>query len=237
MAYFFFDFRDKEKQNARALLTSILVQLSHQSDSFCDILFGLYSEYHRGSQQPSDSALTQCLRDIFEAAGQVPTYIIVDALDECPDTSGMQSPREKVLDLVEELVDSELRLTNLRLCITSRPEVDIRSVLEPLTALTSTSNRVSLHDEIGQKKDIVDYVSSVVHLDRKMKRWRVEDKKLVIQTLSDKAGGMYGLSPLLATYSHTLRQVSMGILSTRNCAPLSCAECAPHSRRVARNPG
>lgn len=187
MAYFFFDFRDKEKQNARALLTSILVQLSHQSDPFCDILFGLYSAYHRGSQQPSDSALTQCLRDILEVAGQVPTCIIVDALDECPDTSGMQSPREKVLDLVEEL--AELRLPNLRLCITSRPEVDIRSVLEPLT---SSSNRISLHDEIGQKKDIVDYVSSVVQSDRKMKRWREEDKKLVIKTLSDKAGGMYG---------------------------------------------
>ena len=188
MAYFFFDFRDKEKQNARALLTSILVQLSHQSDSFSDVLLGLYSAYHRGSQQPSDSALIQCLRDILEVAGQVPTYIIVDALDECPDTSGMQSSREKVLDLVEELVG--FYFPNLRLCITSRPEVDIRSALEPLA---STSNRISLHDEGGQKKDIVDYVNSVVRSDRKMKKWREEDKKLVIQILSDKAGGMYGI--------------------------------------------
>jgi hypothetical protein len=187
MAYFFFDFRDKEKQNARALLTSILVQLSDQSDSFCDVLLGLYTVYHRGSQQPSDSALTQCLRDILEVAGQVPTYIIVDALDESPDTSGMQSSREKVLDLVEDLVES--CLPNLRLCITSRPEVDIRNVLEPLT---SSSNRISLHDESGQKKDIVDYISSVVRSDRKMKKWREEDKNLVIRTLSDKASGMYG---------------------------------------------
>ena len=187
MAYFFFDFRDKEKQNARALLTSILVQLSDQSDSFCDVLLRLYTAYHRGSQQPSDSALTQCLRDILEVAGQVPIYIIVDALDECPDTSGMQSSREKVLDLVEHLV--ELCLPNLRLCITSRPEVDIRNVLEPLT---SSSNRISLHDESGQKKDILDYINSVVRSDIKMKNWREEDMKLVIQTLSDKASGMYG---------------------------------------------
>ena len=186
VAYFFFDFRDKEKQNVRALLTSILIQLSHQSDSFCDILLELYSAHHRGSQQPSDSALTQCLRDILEVAGQVPTYIVLDALDECPDTSGIQSSREKVLDLVEELVG--FYLPNLRLCITSRPEVDIRSVLEPLA-----SNRMSLHDEYGQKKDIVDYISFVVRSDRKMKRWREEDKRLVIRILSDKAGGMYGL--------------------------------------------
>jgi hypothetical protein len=187
MAYFFFDFRDKGKQNARALLTSILVQLSDQSDSFCDVLLALYTACHRGSQQPSDGALTQCLRDILEVAGQVPTYIIVDALDECPDTAGMQSSREKVLDLVEDLVES--CPPNLRLCITSRPEVDIRNVLEPLT---SSSNRISLHDERGQKKDIVDYISSVVRSDRKMKKWREEDKKLVIRTLSDKASGMYG---------------------------------------------
>jgi hypothetical protein len=186
MAYFFFDFRDKEKQNARAFLTSILVQLSDQFDTFCDVLFALYTTYHRGSQQPSDTALAQCLRDILEVAGQVPVYIIVDALDECPDTSGTQSSREKVLDLLEDLVES--CLPNLRLCITSRPEVDIRNVLEPLT---SSSNRISLHDESGQKTDIVDYINSVVRSDRKMKKWREEDKKLVIQTLSNKASGMY----------------------------------------------
>jgi hypothetical protein len=110
----------------------------------------------------------------------------VDALDECPDTSGMQSSREKVLDLLEDLL--ELCLPNLRLCITSRPEVDIRNVLEPLT---SSSNRISLHDESGQKTDIVDYINSVVRSDRKTKKWREEDKRLVIRTLSDKASGMY----------------------------------------------
>lgn len=91
---------------------------------------------------------------------QVPTYIIVDALNECPDTSRMWSPREKILNLVVALHP------DLRLCITSRPEVDIRTVLGPLT---STSNRKFLHDESGQK-DTIHYVSSVVCSDRKTKR-------------------------------------------------------------------
>jgi hypothetical protein len=38
-------------------------------------------------------------------------------------------------------------------------------------------------------KDIVDYISSVVHSDTKMQRWR-EDGKLVIETLSEKANVM-----------------------------------------------
>lgn len=175
------------------MLTSILVQLSHQSDSFCDILLDFYSSNHLGSQQPSSGALLQCLQDILRVSQQVPTYIILDALDECPHTSGTQSKREKVLDLIKELV--KLHLPNLRLCITSRPEVDIRTVLEPLT---STPNCVTLHDESGQKQDIVDYINSVVRSDTRM-GLREEDKDLIIQRLSDRADGMYVLPSFLAT--------------------------------------
>ena len=114
---------------------------------------------------------------------EIPIYLIFDALDECPNTTGVPSSRDKVLSLVEKLV--KLNLPNLHLCITSRPEIDIRNFLEPLAP-----NRMSLHDESGQKKDIIDYVNSVVYLDMNMRRWREEDKKVVIEVLSDKADGM-----------------------------------------------
>jgi hypothetical protein len=195
MAYFFFDFKDTGKQDSRAFLTSILVQLSSQSVSFRDILLEFYSAHQRGSQHPSDSVLMQCLEKMLKFP-EFPLYLIVDALDECPDTSGMHTSREKLLDLVEDLVG--LQLPNLRLCITSRSEVDIRDVLEPLT---STSNRISLHDEDGQKKDIAEYISSVVYSDKKIKRWREQDKELVVKTLSDRADGMYVfLSPLITPF-------------------------------------
>ena len=95
----------------------------------------------------------------------------------------MPTPREEVLDLVKGLVD--LHLPNLHICVTSRPEIDIQTILEPLTSL-----RVSLHNQSGQKKDIVNYVSSIVSSDLKMRRWREEDRKLVIETLSERADGM-----------------------------------------------
>ena len=120
---------------------------------------------------------------MLTAPGEASIYLILDALDECPSTTGLPPPREKVLELVEKLVN--LKLPNLRLCITSRPEADIRASLEPLT-----SNRISLHDQIGQRKDIANYVRSVVYSDRSMRRWRDEEKELVIQTLSERADGM-----------------------------------------------
>jgi len=120
---------------------------------------------------------------MLKASGRVPVYLIIDALDECPNTTKLPPPREKMLELIEKLV--KLNLPNLRLCVTSRPEIDIRVSLEPLT-----TKRISLHEQSGQKKDIEDYVRSVVYSDRNMKRWRDDDKKLVVETLTAKADGM-----------------------------------------------
>ena len=185
MAYFYFDYKDTRKQDARALLTSFVIQLCDRSDSFCDIILGLYLAHRGGSQQPTDGALAQSLKKMITTAGTVPIYLIIDALDECPDTSGLQSSREKVLELVMDLLGSNN--PNLRLCITSRPEIDIRSSLEQWT---SESCRISLHDQSSQKEDITDYIRSVVYSDKKMKRCRAEDKELVTETLSDRADGM-----------------------------------------------
>ncbi|KAI9434710.1 hypothetical protein H4582DRAFT_1855810 [Lactarius indigo] len=177
MAYFYFDFKDTAKQDSRALLSSLLIQLSHQSDVYCDILHDLYSAHRQGLVQPNEDALAQCLKTMLVALGQTPIYLILDAVDECVNTSG-------VLRLVKDLVG--LKLSNLHMCITSRPEIDIRNALEPLAA-----HRISLHDESGQSADIASYVNSVVHSDSRMRRWRAEERDLVVERLSTKADGMF----------------------------------------------
>ncbi|KAH9161011.1 hypothetical protein EDB89DRAFT_1914149 [Lactarius sanguifluus] len=186
MAYFYFDFRDVDKRSRRNLLPSLLVQLSTRSDSFCDVLSHLYKSHDDGARQPSDDALMHCLKDMLTLPDQGPAYLILDALDECPNTSGFPSFRKQVLDLVEDLVD--LRLPSLHICVTSRPEVDIKDALERVA-----SHSVSLHDEGGQQKEIVKYVEYVVRSNsvREMKRWRDSDKDLVIETLTEGADGMF----------------------------------------------
>jgi hypothetical protein len=116
LAMFYHDFREDKKKNLRGLLSSVLVQLCRQSDSYCDILSKLYSDHENGSQDPSDDELVQCLQDLLEVPGQAPIYLIIDALDECPNTSAVPSPREKVLTLVKQLIES--RLANLHICVT-----------------------------------------------------------------------------------------------------------------------
>jgi hypothetical protein len=183
VVYFYCDFRDEDKQNCRNLVLSIISQLCTQSDLCFDTISRIYLAHDEGARDPSDETLTNCLTEMLSLPDQRPIYLIVDALDECPNNSGLPTPREEVLDLVENLVN--LHVPHLHICVTSRPEIDIQTILEPLTTL-----QVSLHDQSGQKKDIVDYVSSVVYSDKKMRRWREEDRELVIEMLSERADGM-----------------------------------------------
>ena len=183
MAYYYFDFRDVKKQDCYGLLSSLILQLSAESDSCFSVLSQLYSDHGHGIRKPIIDVLKKCMTDILSLPGQAPIYVIVDALDECPNSPGRLSARGDVLDLIEELVG--LKLPNLHLCVASRPEMDIRTVLEPLTSL-----KISLHDEIGQKEDIIKFIKFVVISDRNMRRWKESDKQLVIDTLSDGADGM-----------------------------------------------
>ena len=183
MAYFYFDFRDADKQKLHNLLPSLLIQLSARSDSCCDILSQLHILHDRGVRKPSDRAMIDCLKEMTFLEAQGHTYIIMDALDECPVMSTIPSPREEVLEFVEELVD--LHLPNVHICVTSRPEHDIHAALGHLTP-----HPVSLHNESGQQQDIAKYVGAFVQSDRRMRRWRDEDKDLVIKRLSEKADGM-----------------------------------------------
>lgn len=185
LAFFYFDPRHDAKRHIRGLLSSILVQLCNKSYDCWGLLSQLHTELHEGSEVPSEDTLSEFLIYTLNVLQEVPVCLVVDALDECPNTIGTPSPREKVLDLVKNLIN--LRSRNLHICVTSGLEEDIRSVLEPLT---SSSLLVSLHEESGHKKDIINYINSFVHSDREMGDWAAEDRYLIIESLSRRTGGM-----------------------------------------------
>jgi hypothetical protein len=225
MAYFYCDFRDADKQSRQNILPSLLIQLSSRSTPCCDILSRLYLAHDSGAQTPSDAILTQCLKEMLITLDLNPTYIMIDALDECPDASGIPSSREQVLALVKELVN--LRLGNLHICVTSRSEMDIRATLEPL-ALHS----VCLHNQSGQKKDIVDYVRSVVYSDAEtmMRRWREDDKVFVIKMLSDRACGMYVTSCCTHHFIDEITGFAGCTVSLKFCGIVYLQACGVPSR-------
>ena len=184
VAYFYFDFKmDTGIQDLRALLSSLLAQLCHQSNRCLDVLHGLYrAQPGWPPEKPATHSLVECLKNMVSVS-QVPIYLVLDALDECPNDADTPPAREEVLALVKDLV--ELRLPNLRICITSCPESDIRNALKPLA-----TQQLSLDNESGHKQDIIDYVTFVVRSDQVMQRWGNDDRDVAIEKITEKADGM-----------------------------------------------
>ena len=185
IASYYFNRKDASKRDVRGLLASLLFQLGHLSERCWDILHRLYITSHDGSERPSDTDLERCLKSMLDLQINVPIFVIIDALDECPSTIRTPSAGETVLQFVEGLI--RLNASNLSICVTSRPDQDIQNVLNPLTF---PRYRISLHDEQGQRKDINDYIRSFVAMERAMRTWPEEDKELIITALSERADGM-----------------------------------------------
>jgi hypothetical protein len=183
LAFFYFDFRDISKQDARSLLSSLLIQLCRESDNYSEILSSRYSTHGNGTRQPSEELLMECLKDMLNVPGQGELYIVVDALDECPNFRGCPTPREQVLTILQELV--VLRHPHVHFCFTSRPEVDIQKAMEDLTA-----HNMSLHEQVGQNRDISDYIEFIFSSDQHIQRWKEGDKELAKNTLLTGARGM-----------------------------------------------
>ena len=185
LAYFYCDFKENQKKSLHGLLSWLLYQLCRQSDTYCNVGFEFYSEHAESGDNavntPNDDALVACLKNLLKLPG-APVYLIVDALDECPNTSTVPSPRAKVLKFLEDLIRSQV--PNLHICVTSRLEADIKDVLDPLIP-----RQISLHDERGQKRDIEDYIRLAIDGHPKSGLWKAEDKRLVIDVLTEKADG------------------------------------------------
>jgi len=184
LTYFYFDARveEEQKKNLRGLLSSLLVQLCDQSDSYCDLLSEFFSDRKKRSQHAS---LEECLKKVLEPKRPYPVYLIVDALDECPKKSVRRTPRGEVLQFLKEFVKS---IPNLHICVTSRPETDIKLVLDHLTSYPP----VQLHEEEQQIGDINRHIKWFVNHDEEIMKqeWTMEVKQHVIDVLIRKSGGM-----------------------------------------------
>jgi hypothetical protein len=81
LAYFFFDFNDKQKQDPEMIVRSLLCQLSQQSIKIPISLNALFSSCESGKRQPLNNALIDALQSMIRDLPQ--SYVVLDALDEC----------------------------------------------------------------------------------------------------------------------------------------------------------
>lgn len=176
--YFYFTFRDIEKQSVENAIRSLISQLYHKREDARGPLDSLYATCNNGGNQPGQASLQAAFQSMIAKCDEV--WIVLDALDECHADS-----KHPVYGLLPWIKSLQSLLLNTHLLVTSRPEQDIKSSIE---TWASNDSIILLQSEVVDD-DISSYVRYHV---RQMERWRaVPEVRGAIETqLIERADGM-----------------------------------------------
>ncbi|KAF3935527.1 hypothetical protein ABW19_dt0201550 [Dactylella cylindrospora] len=175
--YFYFDFRDAEKQSFKNMVSSLVFQLSCLQEVISSELDSLFASCSHGMQKPTCENLCRTLSQMIERARNV--YIILDALDECS-----KEERKHLLLWAESIT----KHAKFHLLVASRDEYDIRRGVETFATVNQ-----SVSIQAGRNtQDIHTYIRWALEHDISFERWRDhQDMWDEIETeLSTKANGM-----------------------------------------------
>jgi Cdc6-like AAA superfamily ATPase len=176
VVYFYFDFRDSQKQISEQMVKSLVTQLFRICTETSPAMMSFFALLEK-AQHPSIGTLLATLQQVIHELPE--TYIVVDALDECND-------RHELMDVIQKM--ARWQQEKLHILVTSRKEPDIESLLETLTDENSAVDlRARLVDQ-----DIEAYVNHRLSVDKALQKWG-KDTKLrqeITMVLMQKARGM-----------------------------------------------
>jgi len=148
LAYFFFDARGGDQN--RSLYTALLSLVS-QLFNQCQGIPQSLVNYANNTEKPVLDDLLKIFQILLEMFTE--TYILIDALDECP-----QQERKKVIGWIKEFQSYERH--SLHIMITGRRESDIIYHLQDFTA----HDQIPLH-ELVENNDIHAYIDGFIDND------------------------------------------------------------------------
>lgn len=170
LAYIYCDYSAKAEQTTVNLASSILRQLLETHDSLPPEVVSLYQLHKKYGTRPN---LTQVIKLLQQALSSYRLlYIVIDALDECSESSALQ-------------IVSEIRAlgSHVRLLSTSRPSTSIESIFDGATRLEISAREVDirlfLEDRLAHESRLGRHVQSDPSL-----------KKQIIDTIIGEAQGM-----------------------------------------------
>jgi hypothetical protein len=121
------NYKEKKEQTVSNLTASLLKQILQDHPRVSGRIKQFYEHHQERADRPTVGEITKVLKAQFTLFSKV--FIIVDALDECPEDDGTRA------DLVETL--RMLRAKNMKLMVTSRdiPSIDLAHDFEGVTRL------------------------------------------------------------------------------------------------------
>ena len=190
LAYIFCDYKAERDQPITQLLGAILQQLVQNNSVLADPLLILYDNHIEKKTFPNIGEITSAIKKVI--AEHTAAYIIVDALDECPQTN------RKRRHLLESLLDLSESSGALKLLVTSRFVPEIVDKFKNSGTLEVKASEEDIRKYIGSHFD--DFKTRVDDSTRS----KIEDA--IIKTTN----GMFLVARFLVdrfAELHTMRQV------------------------------
>ncbi|KAK2794033.1 hypothetical protein FQN51_000942 [Onygenales sp. PD_10] len=209
IVFFYFDFKDSDKQTCQGLLCSLVTQLSTQHAMIPKGLKQLHTR-HADTTPPCRKELMDTLHEMV--ANSSNTYIVLDALDECTES-------RELVGLIQDIF--EWNIDTLHLMLTSRKEKLIDDSFQNFVR-----TRICLESTLVDD-DIQLHIRKQMEEEPRFRRLPVEDRLNIERTLAAKSNGM-----LLPEFNFFLTQlkVSVGDLPDGSSAPMS--KCQISSRKA-----
>ncbi|KAK6336186.1 hypothetical protein TWF696_001749 [Orbilia brochopaga] len=181
ITYLYCNYKKYKEQSAIDLLSALLKQFVQGLSAIPDSVRTLYEKH---GQTRSRSSIDEIVATIQSAANcYSETFIIVDALDECPD--------EHRNPLIATL--KRLRAPSVKLMITTRPTITIQEFADPSL---SSPDIISLEIK-AHREDIDRFVEGQLHRLAGCVSRNAALKQLVTSTINDVSDGMFILAHLL----------------------------------------
>ncbi|KAH6699782.1 ankyrin repeat-containing domain protein [Leptodontidium sp. MPI-SDFR-AT-0119] len=182
LAYYYFDFSDQDVQKLDTLLRCLLWQLCKHDEYLPQAAWALYESYDNGRKQPSNEVLANTLFELLSHNPNRQSYVIIDALDECPiDT------REHFFELILGRIEKHHQTDSYNFLFTSRKEADIE---KRMAESTVAIHNIPIPAECVNK-DVRLHVTQFIASHRVMKDFPKHLKTEIEDTISNKAQGMF----------------------------------------------
>jgi AcrR family transcriptional regulator len=115
IAYFYFDYRDRDQQSPEIVVATLLRQLLSYDPSLPKLITDLYRKYQNQQKRAPLEELEGVFRDLCKAFQSV--YVVIDALDECDE----KRYRRRFLQFLTSM--RSYASSSIRFLVTSRPHI------------------------------------------------------------------------------------------------------------------
>ncbi|GKZ76927.1 hypothetical protein AnigIFM56816_009036 [Aspergillus niger] len=219
-AYWYFQFNDPGSQRVENMLRAIIRQL--HSNPLDGPIRRIWKEHGTKGSNPSNAMLQETLHKMINAY-QGDVFLILDALDECPNAANRKE-RSFLLAFLTEL--QKKCSDNIHILVTSRPEPDIIEHLEWCTALDLEEKQGSdilafvkvkveaLDDRIAPKEVKTQIIHELLQDDKRRFRWA----DLQIKRLEE-CRNKSEILEALKTMPQTLHDIYISVIERINSKP------------------